>query len=66
MDTTFIDNALQAQQQQTAMKVQMSLLKKNLDVQKEIGEFVVGLIDSAGLQTPGKEIGTGGNLDIYA
>ncbi len=64
-----IAGALQQQQQQVAMQVQMSMLQKTQNVQKQMGEMIVGLIDSAasaGMQTPGKAIGAGANFDAYA
>jgi hypothetical protein len=61
-----IEGALLQQQQQTALKVQMSVLQKNQEVQKEIGELVVGLISNAALETPGKAIGKGNGFDVYA
>jgi hypothetical protein len=61
-----ISNALQQQQAQTALKVQMSVLQKTQDVQKNLGEALVGLIEGAALQTPGKAIGAGTNFDAFA
>lgn len=63
---TLISSALQSQQQQTAMQVQMSVLQKSMSVQKEVGEMIVGLIDGASMQTPGKAVDAGANFDIYA
>lgn len=65
---SIIAGALQQQQAQTAMQVQMSVLQKSMSVQKELGEAVVGLIESAAapLQTPGKAIGMGSKFDSYA
>jgi len=61
-----IANAIQQQQQQMAMQVQMSVLQKTQDVQKQLGEAVVGLIQGAALSTPGKAVGSGANFDAYA
>jgi hypothetical protein len=61
-----ISDALQQQQAQTALKVQMSVLQKTQDVQKNLGEALVGLIDSAALQSSGKAIGAGTNFDAFA
>ena len=64
-----ISGALQQQQEMTAMKVQMSVLKKNMDVQRNIGEMLVGLIETAipqKMQTPAKIAGLGENLDVVA
>jgi hypothetical protein len=61
-----ISGAIQQQQEQTALKVQMSVLQKSMDVQKSVGEMLVGLIDGAALQTPGKAVGLGSNFDAFA
>ena len=64
-----ISGALQQQQEATAMKVQMSVLKKGMDVQRNIGEMLVGLIESAvpqTMQTPAKVAGLGENFDAFA
>lgn len=62
-----ISNAIAQQQQQVAMETQMSVMKKTLDVQKDMGEAIVGLIEgAANMQTPGKAIGMGQNFDTYA
>ena len=61
-----ISGALQQQQAETALKVQMSVLQKSMDVQQSVGEMLVGLIETAVLQTPGKSIGLGANFDIFA
>lgn len=63
-----IAGALQQQQELTAFKTQMSVLKTTMNVQKEMGEAIIGLIDSAAMpmQTPGKAIGLGGKFDAYA
>ena len=61
-----ISSALQQQQQQIATQVQMSVLQKTQDVQKQIGEAIVGLIEGAALSSPGKAIGSGANFDAYA
>ncbi len=61
-----IAGALQQQQQQVAMQVQMSVLQKSQDVQKQVGEALVGMIQGAAMQTPGKAIGSGANFDAFA
>jgi hypothetical protein len=61
-----ISDALQQQQAQMALKVQMSVLQKTQDVQKNLGEALVGLIEGAALQSPGKAIGAGANFDAFA
>lgn len=65
---SIIAGALQQQQAQMAMQVQMSVLQKSMSVQKELGEAVVGLIENAAvpLQTPGKAVGMGSKFDAYA
>lgn len=44
----------------------MSVLQKSMDVQKNVGEMLVGLIEGASLQTPGKAIGLGQKFDAFA
>ncbi|MGL4595532.1 MAG: putative motility protein [Thermoguttaceae bacterium] len=62
-----ITNAIQQQQQQVAMQTQMSVLKTTMNVQKELGQAIVGLIESAAnLQMPGKAVGLGANFDMFA
>ena len=61
-----ITSAVQQQQQKIAMQVQMSVLQKTQEVQKQLGEAVVGLIQDAVVQTPGKSIGHGINFDAFA
>ena len=61
-----ISSAIQQQQQQTAMQVQMSVLQKTQNVQKQLGEAIVGLIEGAALPAPGKAVGSGANFDAYA
>ena len=60
-----ISSALQQQQQQIALQTQMSVLQKSMDVQKDLGNMIVGLIDSAA-QASGKALGTGTNFDAFA
>ena len=61
-----ISSAVQFQQEKTQLEVQMSVMKKTLQVEKEVGEMLVALIEqSAGTtQTPGKAVGLGANLDV--
>ncbi|MDR3199270.1 MAG: putative motility protein [Planctomycetaceae bacterium] len=61
-----ISDALQQQQALTAMKVQMSVLQKTQDVQKNLGEALIGLIEGAASQSPGKAIDAGANFDAIA
>jgi len=64
-----ISGALQQQQAATALKVQMSVLQKSMDVQRSVGETLVGLIETAtppSMQVPGKSVGLGGTFDVYA
>ena len=64
-----ISSAIQQQQDLTSMKVQMSVLKKSMDVQRDIGEMLVGLIEGAapqGLKTPVKTPGLGDHIDVFA
>ncbi len=65
---SIIAGALQQQQAQTAMKVQMTMLQKTMEVNKELGQAMIGMIESAAvpLQSPGKAIGAGVNFDAYA
>jgi len=63
-----ISSAVQFQQEKTQMEVQMGVLKKTQQVEKEVGEMLVGLIAQAAgtstAQKPGKVVGVGANLDI--
>ena len=61
-----ITGAIQQQQQQIALQTQMSMLAKTQDVQKQLGEAIVGMIQDAVVQTPGKAIGGGMHFDAYA
>jgi PAB1-binding protein PBP1 len=70
-----ISGALQQKQAETAMKVQMSVLKKSMDVQKNVGEMLIGLIETVSdvaqasakvVQTPAKTPGLGERLDVFA
>ena len=66
---SIISGAIQQQQEMTAMKVQMSVLKKSMDVQRDVGEMLVGLIDTAAPQkmhTPVKTAGLGEKFDAFA
>ena len=62
---SMISSAVQQQQQQIALQTQMTVLQKSMDVQKDLGNMIVGLIDSAA-QTPGKALGSGANIDAFA
>jgi len=63
-----IASASQFQQEKTQMEVQMGVLKKTQQVEKEVGEMLVGLIaqaaDTSAAQTPGKVVGLGANIDV--
>jgi len=64
-----ISGILQQQQAETALKVQMSVLQKSMDVQRSVGEMLVGLIETASpqaMQTPVKTPGLGENIDLFA
>jgi hypothetical protein len=64
-----ISGILQQQQAETALKVQMSVLNKSMNVQKEVGEMLVGLIETAApqaLQSPVKTPGLGNSIDLFA
>lgn len=63
---SIISGAIQQQQSQIALETQMTVLKKSMDVQKELGMAMVGLIEGAAMQTPGKAIGMGSKFDAYA
>ena len=64
--TGMIASASQFQREKAQLEVQMSVMKKTLQVEKEIGEMLVALIEqSAGTaRTPGKAVGLGANLDV--
>jgi len=64
-----ISGVLQQQQAETALKVQMSVLQKSMDVQRNVGEMLVGLIETAApktMQTSVKTPGLGENIDLFA
>ena len=66
---SMISGILQQQQAETALKVQMSVLQKNMDVQRSVGEMLVGLIEGATPQmvhSPAKTPGLGNSLDVFA
>jgi hypothetical protein len=64
---TLIAGAIQQQQEQIALKVQMSVLQKTRSVEREIGEALIGLISDASLQTaPSLDASVGRNLDVVA
>jgi len=60
-----ISGIMQQQQAETALKVQMSVLQKSMDVQRNIGEMLVGLIETATPHTV-KTPGLGENIDLFA
>ncbi|MGL6197256.1 MAG: YjfB family protein [Thermoguttaceae bacterium] len=61
-----VASASAMQQEMTALKVQMSVMKKTLSVEKSIGEAIIGLLDSALEAAPrgGKTEGIGENIDV--
>ena len=64
-----ISGILQNQQAETALKVQMSVLRKSMDVQQSVGELLVGLIEGSApksVETPVKSPGLGNKLDVFA
>jgi translation elongation factor EF-Ts len=64
-----ISGILQQQQAETALKVQMSVLQKSMDVQRNVGEILVGLIETAApntMQTSVQTPGLGENIDLFA
>ena len=64
-----ISGILNQQQAETAMKVQMSMLKKSMDVQRSVGEMLVGLIETAApsaMQAPARTAGLGESIDLFA
>jgi hypothetical protein len=64
-----ISGALHQQQAETALKVQMSVLQKSMDVQRNVGELLVSLIETSAppsMQTPVKTPGLGAALDVFA
>jgi hypothetical protein len=64
-----ISGIMQQQQAETALKVQMSVLQKSMDVQRSVGEMLVGLIETSAPQAvhaPAKTPGLGNNIDVYA
>lgn len=64
---TLIAGAIQQQQEQIAMKTQMSVLQKTRSVERELGEALIGLISDAALKTaPSLDSGVGRGLDIVA
>jgi len=67
MDIT--SGMLHQTQSETALKVQMSVLRKSMDVQQNVGELLVGLIEGAApatVQTPAKMPGLGEKIDVSA
>jgi len=64
-----ISAALQQSQAETALKVQMSVLRKSMDVQQSVGELLVGLVEGSApktVETPAKMPGLGDRLDVFA
>lgn len=65
-----IATASAMQQEMTAMAVQTTVLKKTLQVEKELGQALVDMIATAGataganMQSPGKAVGVGTKIDI--
>ena len=61
---TLINSASQLQQQQIELQMQIGVAKKTLDTQRQVGEAIVSLIDTAGSMQTGKSPYSGKNLDI--
>jgi hypothetical protein len=62
-----IAGAIQQQQEQIALKTQMSVLQKTRSVERELGEALIGLISDAALNTaPSLDASIGRNLDVVA
>jgi hypothetical protein len=62
-----IANAIQQQQEQIALKTQMTVLQKTRSVERELGEALIGLIsDSALKTTPSLDLKVGRGLDVVA
>jgi len=64
-----ISGVMHQQQAETALKVQMSVLRKSMDVQRSVGELLVGLIEGSSpdsVQAPVKTAGLGANFDAFA
>jgi len=67
---SIVSGILNQQQAETAFKVQMSVLQKSMDVQRNVGEMLVSLIETSAppqaMQTPTKTPGLGEKIDLYA
>ncbi|MCL2346674.1 MAG: putative motility protein [Planctomycetaceae bacterium] len=61
---TLINNASQLQQQQITLQTQIGVAKKTLDMQRQVGEAIVSLIDTAASRQTGKSPYSGKNLDV--
>ena len=70
-----ISGMMQQKHAETAMRVQMSVLKKSQDVQKSVGEMLIGLIETVPkaeqaalkvVQASAKTPGLGERLDVFA
>ena len=64
-----ISGALHHTQAETALKVQMSVLQKSMDVQQSVGELLVGLIEGVApqaMQMSVKSPGLGEKIDVFA
>jgi hypothetical protein len=70
-----ISCGMQQKQAETAMMARMSVLQKSKDVQKNVGEMLVGLVETAPkveqaslkvAQPPAKTPGLGERLDVFA
>ncbi|MDR2346488.1 MAG: putative motility protein [Planctomycetaceae bacterium] len=62
---TMIANAIQLQQEQIALKTQMSVLQKTRSVEREVGEALINLISNAALKTsPNLDPKVGKSLDV--
>jgi len=61
---TLIANASLLQQQQIALQMQIGAVKKTLNTQRQVGEAMVSLIDTAASMPKGKSPYAGKNLDL--
>jgi len=61
---TLITSASQLQQQQIALQMQVGVAKKTLNMQRQVGEAILSLIDTAASMPKGKSPNSGKNLDL--
>ncbi|MDR1485183.1 MAG: hypothetical protein LBT09_10210 [Planctomycetaceae bacterium] len=64
---SIIAGAIQQQQEQVALKTQMTVLQKTRSIERELGEALIGLISEAALKSvPSLDSGIGRGLDVVA